>query len=86
LLEMAGPKGSLATHEQRPAESLTKSRPGAAAALLTRRDLTPMMNDVSLATILTAAGFVALAAIYLWSKDPARQARARDLLKLLFGR
>ncbi len=45
-----------------------------------------MMNDVSLATILAAAGFVALAAVYLWSKDPTRQARARELLKLLFGR
>ena len=45
-----------------------------------------MMNDVSFATILATVGFVVLAAVYLWSKDPARQARARELLKLFFGR
>ncbi len=45
-----------------------------------------MMNDVSFAAILAAAGFAVLAAVYLWSKDSARRTRARELLKLLFGR
>jgi len=37
-------------------------------------------------TVLAAAGFAVLAAVYLWSKDPARRHRARELLKLLVGR
>jgi hypothetical protein len=45
-----------------------------------------MMNDVSLATVLAAVGFAVLAAVYLWSKDPARRTRARELLKILLGR
>jgi len=36
--------------------------------------------------ILTAAGFAVLAAVHLWSKDPERRTRARELLKLLPGR
>jgi hypothetical protein len=45
-----------------------------------------MMNDVSFAALLAAAGFAVLAAVYLWSKDSGRRTRARELLKLLFGR
>ena len=59
---------------------------GAAVSLLSRRDLTPIMNDLSFAAVMAAAGFAVLAAVYLWSNDPARRNRARELLKLLFGR
>lgn len=45
-----------------------------------------MMNDLSFAALLAAAGFAGLAAVYLWSKDPARRTRARELLRLLLGR
>jgi hypothetical protein len=55
------PTGGLATREQRSADPLIKSRPGAAAVLLPRRDLPPMMNDVSFAAVLAAPGFDALA-------------------------
>jgi hypothetical protein len=44
------------------------------------------MNDLSFAAVMAAAGFAVLAAVYLWSNDPARRNRARELLKLLFGR
>jgi len=45
-----------------------------------------MMYDVSLTVILTATAFMALSTVYLWSKDPARRSRARELLTLLLGR
>jgi hypothetical protein len=45
-----------------------------------------MMNDVSFIVVLAATKFTVPAAVYLWSKDSARRNRARDLLKLLFGR
>jgi hypothetical protein len=45
-----------------------------------------MMYDVSFTVTLTAAMFTALSAVYLWSKDPARRSRARELLTLLLGR
>jgi hypothetical protein len=45
-----------------------------------------MMYDLDLTAVLTAAGIVMLAAVYVWSKDPGRRARAQSLLKLLFGR
>ena len=42
-----------------------------------------MMYDLNLAVMVTAAGIAILAAVYLWSKDPARRRRAWRLLKLL---
>ena len=45
-----------------------------------------MMYDLDLTVLMTGGGIAALAAIYLWSKDPARRNRARELLKLLLGR
>lgn len=45
-----------------------------------------MMYDVSFTVILAAVGFTALAAVYLWSEDPARRRRAWQLLKLLLSR
>ena len=45
-----------------------------------------MMYDLDLAGLLAAAGITALAAIYLWSKDPGRRRRAWQLLKLLLGK
>ena len=46
----------------------------------------PMMYDLDLTVVLTAAGIVAPGAVYVWSKDPDRRARAWSLLKLLFER
>lgn len=45
-----------------------------------------MMYDLDVTVVLTAAGMVAPAAVYVWSKDPGRRARAWSLLKLLLGR
>jgi hypothetical protein len=45
-----------------------------------------MMYDLDLTVMLSAAVIVALAAVYVWSKDPDRRARAWSLLKLLLGR
>ena len=45
-----------------------------------------MMYDLDLTVALSAAGIVVLAAVYVWSKDPDRRARAWSLLKLLLGR
>jgi hypothetical protein len=45
-----------------------------------------MMYDLDLTVALSATGIVALAAVYVWSKDPDRRARAWSLLKLLLGR
>ena len=45
-----------------------------------------MMYDLDLTPVLAAAGIVVLAAVYVWSKDPGRRARAWSLLKLLLGR
>jgi len=45
-----------------------------------------MMYDLDLTVLLTAASIAALAAVYVWSKDPDRRARAWCLLKLLLGR
>jgi hypothetical protein len=45
-----------------------------------------MMYDVDLTVMVTAAGVAAVAAVYLWSKDPGRRLRAWRLLKLLLGR
>ena len=45
-----------------------------------------MMYDVNLAVMATAAGVAILAAVYLWSDDPARRRRAWRLLKLLLRR
>jgi hypothetical protein len=51
-------KEGLATREQRSARSSDQSpRPRAGAALLPRRDLPPMMNDVSFAAALATAEF-----------------------------
>jgi hypothetical protein len=51
-----------------------------------RRDLPPMVYDLDLTVMVTAAGIAALAAVYLWSKDPGRRCRAWRLLKLLLLR
>jgi hypothetical protein len=45
-----------------------------------------MSYGVNLAVIVTAAAVTILAAVYLWSEDPARRGRARELLKLLLRR
>jgi hypothetical protein len=45
-----------------------------------------MMYDLDLAVMATTAGMAILAAVYLWSKDPGRQRRAWQLLKLLLRR
>ena len=45
-----------------------------------------MMYDLDLTGLATAAGIIALAAIYLWSKNPSRRRRAWRLLKLLLGK
>ena len=45
-----------------------------------------MMNNFGLAVMATAAAIVILAAVYLWSEDPARRSRARELLTLLLRR
>jgi len=45
-----------------------------------------MMYDLDLTAVLAVAGIVALAAVYVWSKDPGRRARAWSLLRLLLGR
>lgn len=45
-----------------------------------------MSYGVNLAVIVTAAAVVVLAAVYLWSEDPARRGRARELLRLLLRR
>jgi hypothetical protein len=45
-----------------------------------------MMYNLDLAVIATAAGIAILATVYLWSKDPGRRDRARELLKLLLRR
>jgi hypothetical protein len=45
-----------------------------------------MMYDLDLTAVLTTAGIAMLAAVYVWSKDPGRRARAWSLLKLLLGR
>jgi hypothetical protein len=45
-----------------------------------------MMYDLDLTVVLSTAGIVALAAVFVWSKDPDRRARAWSLLKLLLGR
>jgi hypothetical protein len=45
-----------------------------------------MLHGMSLAVIVTAAAITILAAVYLWSEDPGRRDRARELLKLLLRR
>ena len=45
-----------------------------------------MVYVLDLPVVVTAAGITAVAAVYLWSKDPERQGRAWRLLKLLFRR
>ena len=42
-----------------------------------------MLNGLDLAVIVTAAAVAILASVYLWSEDPARRRRARELLTLL---
>ena len=45
-----------------------------------------MMYDLDLTVMAATAGIAALAAVYLWSKDPDRRCRAWRLLKLLLRR
>lgn len=45
-----------------------------------------MMYDVSFTVGVVAAGVTVLAAVHLWSKDPARRARAWQLLVFLLRR
>jgi hypothetical protein len=42
-----------------------------------------MLHGVNLAVTVTVAAVTVLAAVYLWSEDPGRRGRARELLKLL---
>lgn len=44
------------------------------------------MHALDLAVLVTAAAVTMLAAVYLWSEDPARRRRARELLALLLRR
>lgn len=44
------------------------------------------MYDLDLSVVVIATGIVVMAAVYVWSKDPDRRARAWTLLKLLLGR
>jgi hypothetical protein len=45
-----------------------------------------MMYDLNFTTALTVAALMVLGAVYLWSADPGRQARAWRLLRLLLRR
>jgi hypothetical protein len=45
-----------------------------------------MMYDLNLAAALAAAAVMALGAVYIWSADPDRRARAWTLLRLLLRR
>jgi len=44
------------------------------------------IRGVAVAALFIGGGIVVLAAVYLWSADPARRRRAWQLLKLLLGR
>ncbi len=44
------------------------------------------MHVLDLAVLVTAAVVAMLTAVYLWSEDPARRRRARELLALLLRR
>jgi hypothetical protein len=45
-----------------------------------------MMPNLAALALLTTVGVAALAAVYLWSADPARRRRAWQLLRLFLGR
>lgn len=45
-----------------------------------------MVLEAGLIALMASAGITALAAVYIWSKDPDRRRRAWQLLKLLLGR
>jgi hypothetical protein len=45
-----------------------------------------MMSDLSMAPILALSGIAALGAVYIWSEDPGRRARAWKLLRFLLRR
>jgi hypothetical protein len=64
----------------------SKSRHRCHRVVLLLEGSEPMMYDLDLTVVLTAAGIVAPGAVYVWSKDPDRRARAWSLLKLLFER
>ena len=76
----------MATHRGARAEPATVPGAGAVAALRREGTCLPMMSDLNLAVMMTAAGLAILAAIYLSSKDPGRRRRAWRLLKLLLRR
>jgi hypothetical protein len=44
------------------------------------------MYELTLPAVVTVYGTAALAFTYVYSKDPERRQRARELLKLLIGR
>jgi hypothetical protein len=44
------------------------------------------MQDIGLAALITSITFSALSAVYVWSADTGRRARALRLLKLILGR
>ena len=71
---------------RRPRRTRHSPGAGAVAALQLEGTCLPMMYDVNLAVMAAAAGVAILAAVYLWSKDPARRDRAWRLLKLLLHR
>lgn len=85
LLEAAAAR-SVATHSGVRAEPVTVPGADAVAALQLEGTCLPMMNNLDLAVIMTAAGLATLAAVYLWSKDLGRQRRAWELLELMLRR
>ena len=85
MLEAATAQAA-ATHSGTRAEPVTVPGAGAVAALQLEGTCLPMMYNLDLAVMVTAAGIATLAAVYLWSRDPGRRRRAWQLLKLLLRR
>jgi hypothetical protein len=75
-----------ATAQRRPRRTSHSFQRGRLAALQFEGTCLPMMYDLNLAVIASAAGIAILAAIYLWSEDTGRRRRAWQLLKLLLRR
>jgi hypothetical protein len=73
-------------HSGARAEPVTVPGAGTVAALQLEGTCFSMMYDLNLAVMVTAAWIAILAAVFLWSKDPARRRRAWQLLNLLLRR
>jgi hypothetical protein len=69
LLEATAARAA-AKHSNARAEPVTVPGAGAVAALRLEETCLPMMNNVDLAAMVTAAGLAILAAVYLWSEEP----------------